>query len=356
MAEDGTGSEPSDEAGAATPEPVPTDTTPDDPSTGDTDKTEHAPLAQWASRAGARSQPAGQPELQAPADPWPEPIQGLGAPADQAAVDHLETLSYVPPPLLPATAATAPEKNFSRGVIAILAVTAFVLLVGAAGLAGAVLADSEKRRENPTASGSSAAGAAARPSSSTGDVRPSPSTAVTESAEPIPSGPVAQGIAPATIFDMDEMCRGETYWPMLPARSAKKPHPVLIYGDTGGGIRLPYTMFYTWFMKPESTKTTWAPEDPTTIALMACVDRVSSGAKVRTCSYTGPNTGKAVLHRATYRVHVYETATGKKLLDTKIEAKDTSCPYVGDIPDDRKIHMELDESTLVSTLRKFVEK
>ncbi|MBW6434481.1 hypothetical protein KZ829_12130 [Actinoplanes hulinensis] len=368
MAEDGTGSEPSEEAGAATPEPLRADTepdgppagdtAPDDPSSGDTDKTEHAPLAQWASRAGARSQPAtGSAELQAPTDPWPEPIQGLGAPADHAAVDHLETLSYVPPPALLAAPVAAPEKLSARGLIAILAVTTFVLLVAAAGLVGAVLAETGNRRDTPAASRSSAAGAATRESSPAEGARPTPSTAVTDDLEPIPSGPVAQGIPPATIFDMDEICRGETYWPMLPKRTGKAPHPTLVYGDTGDQSRLAYTMFNTWFLKSKDKETAWSyDKPPTTIQLVACVDRVATGAKVRTCTDPERFEGTGVLYRATYRVHLYETATGKKLLDKKLEAKDISCPHVVRLEPDKKLYMEITEPTLVATLGRFVEK
>ncbi|GGN90267.1 hypothetical protein GCM10010112_75500 [Actinoplanes lobatus] len=358
MAEDGTGSEPSEEAGAATPEPMRADTEPDGPSASDTDKTEHAPLAQWASRAGGRAQPAaGSAELQAPTDPWPEPIQGLGAPADQAAVDHLETLSYIPPPALPATLAAAPERLSARGLIAILAVTAFVLLVAAAGLVGAVLAETGKRRDTPAASRSSASGAATRVSSPADGTGPTPSTAVTDALEePIPAGPLAQGVPPASVFDMDEICRGETYWPMLPKRTGKAPHPTLVYGDTGDQGRLPYTMFNTWFLKSKDKETAWSyDKPPTTIQLVACVDRVATGAKVRTCTDPERYEGTGVLHRATYRVHLHETATGKKLFDKKMEAKDTSCPQVARLEPDKKLYMELGEPALVAALGKFVE-
>ncbi|GAA0459901.1 hypothetical protein Aca07nite_41800 [Actinoplanes capillaceus] len=387
MAEDGTGSEPSEEAGAATPEPMRAGTAPDGPSSGDaaadgpssggtapdgpssggtapdgpsigdTDKTEHAPLAQWASRAGARPQPpAGSAELQAPTDPWPEPIQGLGAPADQAAVDHLATLSYVSPPALPATRVAAPEKTSARGLIAILAVTTFVLLVAAAGLVGAVLAETGKRRDTPAASRSSAAGAGTRASSPADGTRPTPSTVVTDDLAPIPPGPVAQGVPPETVFGMDEICRGETYWPMLPKRTGKAPHPTLVYGDTGDQGRLPYTMFNTWFLKSKDKETAWSyDKPPTTIQLVACVDRVATGAKVRTCIDPERFEGTGVLHRATYRVHLYETATGKKLLDKKMEAKDTSCPQVSRLEPDKKLYMEISEPALVATLGKFVE-
>ncbi len=370
MAEDGTGStpaEPSKTAGASPADPAQTHATSDavrepaDPGldgpvtgTGDTDRTEHAPLAQWASRAGGHPQPpAGSAELQVPTDPWPAPIQGLGPTADQAVVDHLETLQYIPPQQLPdtglpATLVTGPDRG-TRGLVAIVVVTAVALLTGAAALVGVVWSQTEKQRlTDSTASRSSSTPAA-------GTARQSypasvPSTGLTDDPKPIPAGPVAQGVPPETVYEMDEICRGETYWPMLPKRTGKAPHPVLVYGDTGDGTRLPYTMFDTWFLRSKEKETAWSyDKPPTTIQLVACVDRVSVGSRVRNC-------GAGVLHRATYRLHVYETATGKKLLDTKLQAKDTSCPNVVRLPDDKKVYMAPSEAALVAALRKFVEK
>ncbi|GLW33029.1 hypothetical protein [Actinoplanes regularis] len=366
MAEDGTGSapaEPSKTAGATPADPAKIHAASDTgldglaTGTGDTDKTEHAPLAQWAGRAGGHPQPpAGSAELQVPSDPWPAPIQGLGLTADQAAVDHLETLQYTPPPQLPDAALpptlpatlVAGRDRGSRGLVAILVVTAAALLAGAVTLGALVRSQAEKRATDSTASRSSSTPAA-------GTTRQSypasvPSTGATADLKPIPAGPVAQGVPPETVYEMDEICRGETYWPMLPKRAGKAPHPVLVYGDLSDGTRLPYTMFDTWFLKSKAKETAWSyDKPPTTIQLVACVDRVSVGAKVRSCS-------AGVLYRATYRLHAYETATGKKLLDTKIKASDTSCPRVDRLPDDKMIYMEPSESALVAALRKFVEK
>ncbi|GAA4972901.1 hypothetical protein [Actinoplanes utahensis] len=340
-----TGNEPAAADGPAewTVAPVPADTGIHDETV---DRTEHAPLAQWASRAGGRPHPE-PAETQAPVDPWPLPIQGLNPPPGSASTDDLLTLQYDPfaPPRRPAR---------TKARIAVAA-AAVVLLAAAGGVTVAVWPSA-----TPTAAPSLPAGAASTTTTATTGAAeaPVPPAAVGDDSGPMPTGPAAQGVPPRSVFDMDELCHGETYWPTLPRRTGNKaPHPVLIYGDQGGGNRMPYTMFNTYFRKPSKVEATWAPDDPATIRLVACVDRVAAGSKVRYCPASRePSSEKLTMFRASYRLHLYETATGRKLLDTRIAANDTECPYIGQAPADKKVYMEIGEPTLVATLRKFVER
>ncbi|MFB9335197.1 hypothetical protein [Actinoplanes octamycinicus] len=317
--------------------------------TGDVDKTEHAPLAQWASRVGARPQPApGSGELQTPADPWPEPIQGLVPPIGQPPFAGVDLPGYAYPAPAPAT----PQR---RHLGAVLAVTAVALLVGAAGVLVALWPDDKKggpdgKKGSPVAAPSGAVtekrAEATAGTTIPGSARPTTAT---------PTGP-APLITPLNIFDVDPICGGEGYWPAQPKRAGKAPHPVLVYGDLGSGERMPFTMFETWFLHGKVKEATWSSQqDPAKIQLVACVDRVSVGAKLRTCTYTDPDRGTGTLFRASYRLHVYEAATGRKLLDKKLKGTEKDCPYTLRVPTDKKLFMQVSEDDLVAALGKLVE-
>lgn len=314
------------------------------------EKTEHAPLSQFASRVGGRPLPEpGSPVIQEPVDPWPAPIQGLIPPAGAQSFEDLDLLQYTQP-------GAAPPRNV-RLLVTVLVVAVLALVAGGVG----VVARSWAGDENHTPDAASPSSAAVFPSIESlrgGAASSSPSPTSSEDDSPVPTGPVPQGVPPKNIYEMDQICSGETYWPMLPKRtSTKNPHPILVYGDLGDGERMPFTMFEAWFLKGKTAEKAWdrePDESPSAIQLVACVDRVSSGAKVRTCKYDSPANGSATLYRATYRLHVYEAATGKKLLDKKMAAQDTSCPQVIKIPDDKKLYMEMTTNTLVPSLRKLV--
>lgn len=341
VGDEGAASAPEPPAGK-TVEPVTDDTelaVPPD-STGDGEKTEHAPLAQWATRSGGRPQPPiGSTHLQEPIDPWPVPMQGLIPPPDAPPIEDLEALLKAP---------SAGSAKRTRRLVAILVVAVLALIGGAAGVVARSGSDGEKRQQSFPAP--------ALGTLSSGPTHAAPPSAPDDT-EPVPSGAIAQGVDPANVYEMGGICDGQVYWPTLPKYAGKAPHPILVYGDTADSTRLPYTMFDAWFLKAKSAEKTWSyDKSPKVIQLVACVDRVAVGAKVRSCTYGEPLPGKGTLYHATYRVHVHETSTGKKLLDTKLEAKDTSCPHVVGVPADKKLYMEVKTAALLTVLRKVVEK
>jgi hypothetical protein len=185
---------------------------------------------------------------------------------------------------------------------------------------------------------------------------PTNGTGAVPSEEPDPTGAVAQGIPPEDLYDMDPICDGETYWPMLPKRSGAAPHALVLFDDGIGSTRGRHSLFDAWFGKSSALKAAWDPEDASKVQVVACLDRTASGAKVRTCTFDDPKPDTVALYHATYRLHVYETATGAKLLDTTLEAKDTACPTSALVGADKKIYMEVSDTTLISTLKRFVEK
>ncbi|WP_436520673.1 hypothetical protein [Actinoplanes sp. HUAS TT8] len=316
------------------------------------EKTQHAPLAQWAARAGGREHPeAGSPEVQAPIDPWPMPIQGLTPPPGAPSIEDLDLATYAQP---------AVRQRNLRVLVAVLVVAVTALVGGAIGVVAR-----GSTGNTPAVALTTPAVLPSRDLSSglPSLLQPSPQPSVTPSEDlsTIPPGPVPQGVPPESIYDMDQICQGLTYWPMLPKRSSTKaPHPILVTGDTGEGKRLPYTMFKAWFLKkPAALEKAWSSSSMpvSKIQMVACIDRVSVGAKVRTCTYESPGSGlaggEATLYHATYRLHVYETATGKKIMDTKLAAKDTTCPYALGVPDNHKVYMEITDTTLAATMSKF---
>ncbi|GAA2877564.1 hypothetical protein Acy02nite_62310 [Actinoplanes cyaneus] len=318
------------------------------------EKTEHAPLAQFASRAGGRPQLAEglPPEIQQPVDPWPVPIQGLVPPAGAQSFSDLELMRLQQP-------AAGSARN-TRVLVTVLVVAVLALAAGAVGVVARGWSSDDKQRTPVALTSPAAVSPAAVSPSSGASVAAPPPAAGSEDTSPVPTGPVAQSIAPEYIGDLGEICEGTVYWPMMPKRSSTKvPHPILVYGDTGSGDRTTYTMFRAWFLKSKAAEKTWSTTEmvPSQVQMVACLERIAVGKKAKSCTYTSPGSGfaggTATLYHATYRLHVRETATGKKVLEKKLEADSTECPYSLGVPDDKKAYMEVKEYTLTSTMSKL---
>ncbi|MFE9204467.1 hypothetical protein [Micromonospora sp. NPDC007230] len=101
---------------------------------------------------------------------------------------------------------------------------------------------------------------------------------------------------------------------------------------------------------------TWASEDPKNVQMVACLDRVSTGATIRRCKYDDPKPDTLTLLKASYRLRVYEVATGRKLLDKAIGGDDQACPYVVLVGPDKKIYAEVSDRSLLAALRNLVKR
>ncbi|MFI7577844.1 hypothetical protein [Micromonospora sp. NPDC049497] len=201
----------------------------------------------------------------------------------------------------------------------------------------------------------------ARPATETG--RPAaagsstPSPGAPESAEPVPLGPRPSDFPAAEISDLSNVCDGILFYPQSPKRTGKAPHPVvLLIGDGPGDHRRQDNGYYYDEGLSKRVEQTWASEDPKDVQMVACLDRVSTGATIRRCTYDDPKPETLTLLKASYRLRVYEVATGRKLLDKAMGGDDQACPYVVLFGPDKKIYAEVRHRSLLAALRNLVKR
>ncbi|WP_246248055.1 hypothetical protein [Micromonospora maritima] len=230
------------------------------------------------------------------------------------------------------------------GVLLLLACTglvggAFLLRAGADDPAGPLPGTgSSPAADDPTAPGPTASGP-------------------TGSAEPAPQGPQASDFAASEIADLNDVCDGVLYYPQSPKRAGKAPHPVaLLVGDAPGGQRRHDNGYYYDEGLSKPVERIWASDDPKTVQMVACLDRVSTGTTIRTCRYDDPKPDTLTLLKATYRLRVHEVATGRKLLDKTMGGDDQACPYVVLVGADKKIYAEVSDRSLLAALRNLVKR
>jgi hypothetical protein len=186
--------------------------------------------------------------------------------------------------------------------------------------------------------------------------RPSQSTDPSGSEEPAQTGPQASGYPADEISDLNRVCDDDVYYPQSPKRAGKAPHPLVLLVDDGSGIRFQDSSYYYSQGLSKTVEQTWAPKDPKKVRMAACLDRVSSGSKIRSCRYDDPKPQTATLVRAGWRLRVYEVATGRKLLDKPMAGDDQRCPYVVLVGPDKKIYAEVSEKAVIAALRNLVTK
>jgi hypothetical protein len=178
------------------------------------------------------------------------------------------------------------------------------------------------------------------------------------SAAPDSTGPKA-AVSPAKdIYDLNQVCDDNTFFPAAPKRAGKAPHPVaLLIKDGPDSTRWQNSVFY---LRDEGTSdadaAAWGPDSPAKVQLAACLDRATAGSKIRTCKYDKPKPDTVALHRAGWRLRVYEVATHRLLLDKKLNGDETTCPYSVLVGDDKKIYAQVSDHTAVTSLRNLVKK
>lgn len=150
------------------------------------------------------------------------------------------------------------------------------------------------------------------------------------------------------------MCDDNVYYPQSPKRAGKAPHPVVLLMEGGSGIRFQNGTYYYDEGLSKRAEQTWAAEDASKVQMVACLDRVSTGATIRRCRFDEPKPLTLTLLRAGWRLRVYEVATGRKLLDKAMTGDDQKCPYVVLAGPDKKIYAEVSNQAVLAALRKLV--
>ncbi|WP_435587835.1 hypothetical protein [Micromonospora aurantiaca (nom. illeg.)] len=183
-----------------------------------------------------------------------------------------------------------------------------------------------------------------------------PAPGATASAEPSTRGPQPSDFPAAQISDLNDVCDGVLYFPQSPKRTGAAPHPVALLVDTDMGTRRHDRVYYYDEGLSKRVERTWASEDPKVVQMVACLDRTSTGTTIRKCRYDDPKPDTLTLLKATYRLRVYEVATGRRLLDKTMGGDDQQCPYVVLYGPDKKIYAEVSHRSLLSALRNLVKR
>ncbi|MFF5055315.1 hypothetical protein ACFY1S_19245 [Micromonospora sp. NPDC000663] len=299
---------------------------------------------------GAEPADSPSPDPARAADPTPTPDASPAAQAPMVA-EAAPTEPAVAPvtPEAPGWAAPAPPtgSNHTAIVAAVVGGAVVLLLVACLGLVGGIFL----LRDGDSTASDSETTAPVRPRSSGGG-GPTASAAPTE--EPVVQGPQASAYPAEKIEDLNRVCDEDIYYPELPKRAGKAPHPVVLLLSDTPGLRYKDDGYYYDLGLSKKVEQTWASEDPRTVQMVACLDRISAGSTIRTCKFDDPKPQTLTLVRTSWRLRVYEAATGRKLLEKTMPGDDQKCPYVVMVGADKKIYAEVSDRAAIAALRNLV--
>jgi hypothetical protein len=189
------------------------------------------------------------------------------------------------------------------------------------------------------------------------DVGPSGGASAGASAGPAATagGPRAANTAVREDDDLAKVCDG-WYFPKSPKFGGKAPHQISV------GVVDSTTLTSRHVMSSVDVPDTrnwraWMPENPAKTQLVGCVDLVGTGATVKSCKFDDPKPQTIALARATYRVRLFEAATGRKLLDRPaVDGGDVDCPSVVFLAGGESLVTEVSDRQLYDLFRAYVMK
>ncbi|MEU4426984.1 hypothetical protein AB0F81_40705 [Actinoplanes sp. NPDC024001] len=190
-----------------------------------------------------------------------------------------------------------------------------------------------------------------------------PPSAAKAPAGPPPSFPVeGAGTGPRaatepvrTTNDLELVCEN-WYYPDAPKYRGRAPHPVTISvrDRMDGTNRATRTLNQTAYGGSAEKRRAWAPR-PAQTQLVACLDLIGAGPKLRDCEVEDPDPQTLPLKQGRYRLTVYEVATREKVAETDLIGRDKACPWVAITGTDRTLYSLVDDDQLYRALRKRVE-
>ncbi|MDI6104719.1 DUF805 domain-containing protein [Actinoplanes sp. NEAU-A12] len=254
---------------------------------------------------------------------------------------------FGPPVTAPAAPPTAKQGRAS--MIAAVAMSLLLLVV-----CGGVVRGLVTRASDTNAAADPSAQIWSKPQTGSG-----PDAGATGSRESGSEGPGPSTYPAKTIGDLDRVCNDDIFYPQSPKRSGKAPHPVVVLVETGDGsdIRVRNgSYFFEDEGLTEQDTAIWGSDDPSTVQLVACLDRVSTGTLLRKCEYGDPAPETVSLMRADWQLRIYEAATGVKIHDKVMTGDEKKCPYSVRVGPDRTIYAEVSGRSLTQALRKYVKK
>lgn len=175
---------------------------------------------------------------------------------------------------------------------------------------------------------------------------------------PTTTGPQPAESPLKDVYDLNAVCDENAYFPEAPKRTGKAPHPVvLLIKDGPDEIRWNNGTYYMEDIgTSKADEATWGARSPEKVQLAACLDRTTTGSKIRSCKYDTPAPDTITLYHANWRLKVYEIATHRLLMDKKLTGNETTCPSSVLVGPDKKIYAEVKDHTVVTTLRSLVTK
>jgi hypothetical protein len=171
------------------------------------------------------------------------------------------------------------------------------------------------------------------------------------------TGPRASSYPVREADDLKRVC-DQWYYPKSPKVKSSGTQPVSIFTrDSKDFDTRTETTLYdipNWYTSQKQKA--WDPKSPAKVRLVGCVDLTSSGKKVRTCKFDDPKGLKIPMREGTYRVALYEVATGRKLVDKRVKGQDEECPFLVLLGADRTVYSQVDDRRLYELFKKYVEK
>jgi hypothetical protein len=171
-----------------------------------------------------------------------------------------------------------------------------------------------------------------------------------------PSGPRAATYPVRNDDDLARVCDGWSY-PRSPKFAGKAPHQISV--GVVDSLKLPGRHILAAVTVPELRESiwrAWIPENAAKTQLVACVDLTRSGGKLKSCKYDDPRPETVGMTQGFYRLRLYETATGRKLLDKPVTGEDEKCPSAIFLAQGEGLYSEVDDRQLYELLNRFVMK
>jgi len=174
----------------------------------------------------------------------------------------------------------------------------------------------------------------------------------------VPAGSKASSYRVRKNDDLKRLC-DRWYYPKSPKYAAAvAPHPIAISVRDRKDLdfRSAETSLSDIPYDAEpALRDAWQPKDPAKVQLVACVDLVTIGAKVKSCRIDKPKPSSIPMKEGRYRLSLYEVATRRKIFETRLTGEDESCPFFILIGSDRAVYSGLEDNQLIEALRRYVE-
>jgi hypothetical protein len=285
---------------------------------------------------GPPQPPAGPPQPPwpgQPQQPWPGQPQPWAAP-------------YVAPPPPNWGPPPPPPRRVARWLIPVIIVCSLLGLCCLGAIGRAALK-----------AGDRAAATSERNARELSDLFPATPPATPEDTGTEPAGPEASTYPVREDKDLERVC-DNVYYPQSPKYAGAAPHQISI--GVVDSKDFPSRLFRSYmdvpYSLPEKVRNAWRPKDLGKTQLMACVDLVSTGAQVKKCTFDDPKPEQIVMKRGTYRLRLYEVATGRKLLEKQLAGSDKNCPTMVLLGSDRTLRTAVADRDLYELLRSYVMK